>query len=236
MDEKNPVAIVTASSRGIGAATARLLHSRGYRLGLMSNSDAVHSIAKELDAVSVRGSLTGAKDLEQLVDRTVDRFGRLDAVVINSGNPATGDLFALKDDDWIDGVELLLLSVIRLTCLVTPILERGGGGAIIPISAFGAVRPSLDFPISSVARSGLSAFIKLFTERYGRTGVRMNAVLPGYVDSYPVDPESIKGIPAGRYAGVEEIAETVAFLASSDSAYIMGQNILIDGGLVRAIC
>ena len=230
-----PVAIITASSRGIGAGTARVLHSRGYRLGLMATSDEVNTIADELGAVAVAGSITDPGAVQRLVATTTDRYGRLDAVVINSGHAHTGDLLTLDPAQWRDGIELLLLSVVQLARLTVPILDAGGGGSIVAVSAYGAVQPSLDFPISSVARAGLSAFVKLVTERYGPSGVRMNAVLPGFVDTYPADDDQLARIPAGRFATVDEIASVIAFLVSSDAKYVTGQSILVDGGLVRSI-
>ncbi|RMF64622.1 MAG: SDR family oxidoreductase [Bacteroidetes bacterium] len=230
-----PVALVTAASRGMGAAIARRLAADGYRLALLSRSDDVHPMAQALDAVAVQGSVTSPEDLARLVDRAVAHYGRVDAAVCNTGHPPKGDLLALTDDDWHTGLELVFLHTVRLARLVTPLMERQGVGAIVNISTFGAVEPSLAFPVSSALRAGLSAFVKLFAERYGPDGIRMNNVLPGFIETYPVDEATRAGIPLRRPGRVEEVAATVAFLLSDAGAYITGQNIRVDGGLTRSL-
>ena len=139
----------------------------------------------------------------------------------------------ISDDEWHDALDLLLLNVIRITRYIVPIMKENGGGAIVNISAFGAQEPNLSFPTSSVIRSGLSAFTRLFAKRYGQDNIRMNSVLPGFVDSYDVSDEIRQSIPVGREATVEEIAGTVSFLLSDESSYITGQNVRVDGGMVN---
>ncbi len=228
-----PVAIVTAASKGIGAGVARELKKRGYRLALMARSDKIVGVAKELDALAVKGSVEKLQDLERLVAATLDRYGRIDAVVNNTGHSAKGELLAIADPDWHQALDLLLLNVVRMARLVTPAMERGGGGAIVNVSTYAAREPDAAFPLSSVLRAGLSSFTKLYADRYAKSGIRMNSVLPGFVDSYPETPERLAQIPARRFARVGEIAATIAFLLSTDAGYITGQNIVVDGGLTR---
>jgi NAD(P)-dependent dehydrogenase (short-subunit alcohol dehydrogenase family) len=235
MTEKQPVAIVTAASKGMGAATARVLAAKGYRLALMSSTDAIRPLAVELGGVAVQGSVTEPKDLERLVSATLDHYGRIDAVVNSTGHPPKGDVLAIPDEAWHGALDLILMNVVRLARLVTPVMERQGGGAIVNISAFGAVQPSAAYPISSVLRSALSSFTKLYADRYAAAGIRMNSILPGFIDSYPESAELLAQIPAKRYGTVEEIGETIAFLLSPGGAYITGQNIRVDGGFVRSI-
>ncbi|KGM32445.1 SDR family oxidoreductase [Inquilinus limosus] len=229
------VAIVTAASKGMGAAIARELARRGYRLALFATSDAVTALAQELGGIAVQGSVTEPADLQRLVDATLERWGRIDALVNNTGHPPKGDLLAIPDADWHLGLDLILVNVVRLARLVTPTMEQAGKGAIVNISAFGAAQPGAAFPVSSVLRAGLSAFTKLYADRYAEAGIRMNSVLPGFIDSYPEKPELIAQIPAKRFGTVEEIAATTAFLLSDEAAYITGQNLLVDGGLVKGI-
>ena len=228
-------AVITAASRGMGAACARELSERGFLLVLMSSTDAVQKIAEELGAKSVVGSVTNPDDLQHLVSFAQDSYGRIDAVVNNTGHPARGDLLELTDSDWIAGFDLVFLNVVRMARLVAPLMEKQGSGSIVNISTLGALEPSLSFPISSSIRAGLGAFTKLFADRYGEAGVRMNNVLPGFVDSYEVSEDLRETIPMKREATVGEIAKTVAFLVSGDASYITGQSIRVDGGQGRSL-
>jgi NAD(P)-dependent dehydrogenase (short-subunit alcohol dehydrogenase family) len=234
-DTTSRVAIVTAAGRGMGEAIARALAGEGYRLALMSSGGGAEALASELGALGVSGSVTDPSDLATLIERAMDRYGRVDALVNNTGHPAKGDLLTVSDEDWHAGLDLLLLNVVRSVRLVTPIMKQRGGGAIVNISTFGAVEPALAFPVSSTIRAGLSAFTKLYADRYAPSGIRMNNVLPGFIDSYPETAENLAAIPADRYGRVEEVAATVAFLLSDAAGYITGQNIRVDGGITRSL-
>ncbi|MDM8531650.1 SDR family oxidoreductase [Anaerolineales bacterium HSG25] len=233
MTEK--VAIITAASQGMGAECARVLAARGYKLVLMSRSAEIQTVASSLSATAVQGDVTNLADLERLVNTAMEQYGRVDALVNNTGHPPKGDLLDLTDEDWHIGLDLVLLNTVRLARLVVPIMEQQGNGAIINISTFGAKEPSLSFPISSSLRASLSAFTRLFTERYAKTGIRMNSVLPGFIDSYTIDEATRTTIPMQRSGTVKEIAETVAFLLSDEASYITGQNLCVDGGLTRGL-
>lgn len=236
------VAIATAASRGMGAAIAREFAERGYRLVLMSRSDDVLSLADELagimscpGAIGLTGSVTETEDLKRLVASAMDHFGQIDAVVNNTGHAAKGDLLNIPDSDWYSGLDLLLLNIVRMAGLATPIMEKQGAGAFVNISTFAAFEPSLDFPVSSALRAALGSFTKMFADRYGPAGIRMNNVLPGYIETYETSSDLLEAIPLKRQGTVAEIAKTVAFLASDDAGYITGQNIKVDGGLTRSV-
>ncbi|MCG8458690.1 MAG: SDR family oxidoreductase [Holophagales bacterium] len=229
-----PVALVTAAGRGMGAACAEELHRRGYRLALMSTSSAATTLASRLGGIGFRGSVVAPGALEEMVRETLHTWGRIDAVVCNTGHPAKGELLELSDDDWHAALDLLVLHVVRLTRLVTPAMVEQGGGAWVNISAFGAQEPALAYPLSSALRSALSSFAKLYADRYAKDGIRMNNLLPGFIDSYPMDPALVGQIPMGRYGKVEEVAKTTAFLLSPDAGYITGQNVRVDGSLTRS--
>ena len=233
MSEK--VAIVTAAGKGIGAAIAKALAEAGYQVSLMSNSGGAAALADELGGIGMTGSVTHSDDLKKLVDSTMEKFGRVDAVVNNTGHPPKGDILAISDDDWHLGLELLILNVVRMARLVTPIFEQQGSGVIVNISTFSAFEPDPAFPVSSSLRSGLAGFTKLYADRYAEAGIRMNNVLPGFMDNYPTSPEIIAKIPMKRYAKVQEVANTVRFLLSEDAGYITGQNIRVDGGINHSV-
>ncbi len=230
-----PVAIVTASGRGMGAAIARELAANAYRVSLMSISGAAEDLAKELGGVGMTGSVTEAADLERLVDRTMDAFGRIDAVVNNTGHPPKGSLLEISDQDWHLGLDLVVLNVVRMARLVTPIMRTQGGGVIVNISTFAAYEPDRGFPVSASLRAALGSFAKLYADTYAADGIRMNNLLPGFVESYPVTEESLARIPMGRAGTVEEIAGTVLFLLSPGAGYLTGQNIRVDGGITRSV-
>ena len=228
------VAIITAASKGMGAACATELAQRGYDVVLMSRSDAVLELADKLQGTGIQGDVMDPGDLERVVDAAYRRFGRIDAVVNNTGHPSKGDLLKISDRDWHDALDLLLLNVVRIARLVVPIMEKNGGGSIVNISSFGAREPSLTFPLSSALRAALSGFTKLFADRYAEWKIRMNTLLPGFVDSYPIDTEIRAQIPMHRPGSTEEIAKTAAFLLSEHAGYITGQSICVDGGLSRS--
>lgn len=230
-----PVAIVTAAGRGMGAACARELADRGYSVVLMSRSDAAAKLAQELSGIGLSGSVTEPSDLRQLVDAALNAYGRVDAVVNNTGHPPKGPLLEISDEDWHAGLDLLLLNVVRMARVVTPVMKDGGGGAIVNISTFAAEQPSLAYPVSSSLRAALSAFTKLYADQHAADGIRMNNILPGFIDSYSVDEPIRESIPMGRAGTVGEIAKTAAFLVSADAGYITGQNIRVDGGLGRSL-
>ena len=233
MSDSGAVTVVTASGKGIGEAVARRLHSDGHRLALMSNSGGAEDLAAELGCIAYTGSVTEPADLEALVQVTVEAYGRIDGVVNNTGHPPKGDLLDLTDDQWRHGLDLVLLNVVRMARLVTPHMTEGG--SIVNISTFSALEPDPAFPISSTLRAGLASFTKLYSDRYAAAGIRMNNLLPGFVDSYDADEATLKRIPMGRVGKTSEIADTVAFLLSDAAGYITGQNIRVDGGITRSI-
>jgi NAD(P)-dependent dehydrogenase (short-subunit alcohol dehydrogenase family) len=229
------VAIVTASGSGMGAACARELAGRGYAVALMSTSGKAEALAKELGGLGLTGSVTEEADLEVLVGEALERYGRIDGVVNSTGHPASGDVLVLTDGQWHEALDLVVLNVVRIARLVTPAMRRQGGGAIVNVSTFSAFEPSPAFPLSSSLRAALAGFTKLYADRYAADGVRMNNVLPGYVESFEIDEETRETIPMRRRGTIEEIAKSVAFLVSSDASYITGQNLRVDGGLTRSV-
>ena len=229
MDKKT--AIITAASQGIGEACARELSNINYNLVIMSRSEKIHTLSHEIGCVGVKGSVTNPEDLEKTVELALSSFGGLDSVVNNTGHAPKGDLLEISDQEWLSAIDILLMNVIRISRFIVPVMKKNGG-SIVNISAFGAENPSLNFPTSSVVRSALTSYTKLFARRYGRHNIRMNNLLPGFVDSYPVTDEIRNSISLNREASVNEIANGVKFLLSEDSSYITGQNLVMDGSMV----
>ena len=229
------VALVTAAGSGMGAACARELAQRGYRVALMSPSRKAGELAQELGGIGLAGSVTEGGDLESLVGEALDRYGRVDGVINSTGHPPSGDILDLTDDEWHEALDLVLLNVVRIARLVTPAMVRQGGGAIVNISTFSAFEPSPTFPLSSSLRAALAGFTKLYSDRYAAEGIRMNNILPGYMENFEIDEETLHSIPMQRQGSLAEIARTASFLLSTDSGYITGQNIRVDGGITRSI-
>ena len=229
------VAIVSAGGSGMGAGAARKLAECGFHVGILSSSGKGEALAEELGGIGVTGSNRSNDDLRRLVDRVTDRWGRIDVLVNSAGHGPRAPILELSDEDWHDGMEVYFLSVVRPTRLVTPIMLRQKSGAVINISTFAAFEPDPVFPTSGVFRAGLAAYAKLFSDRYAPDNVRMNNVLPGFIDSLPEKEEFRRRVPLGRYGRTGEIAEVIAFLASDGAGYITGQNLRVDGGITRSV-
>lgn len=229
------VAIVTAGGSGMGAAAARRLAEDGYKIAILSSSGKGEALAALLGGFGVTGSNQSNDDLKQLVDRTMKTWGRIDVLVNSAGHGPRDQILAITDEQWHTGLDTYLLNVIRPTRLVAPVMVQQRSGTIINISTAWAFEPSAMFPTSAVFRAGLAAFTKIFADQYAADNVRMNNVLPGWIDSLPATEERRKAVPMQRYGTSAEIAATISFLASPGAAYITGQNLRVDGGLTRSV-
>lgn len=233
MSEK--IAVVTAGGSGMGAGAVRRLAADGFSVAVLSSSGKGEALAKELGGIGVTGSNRSNDDLKRLVDLTTERWGRIDVLVNSAGHGPRAPILDLTDEDWHTGLEVYFLNVVRPTRLVAPVMEAQRSGAIINISTFAAFEPDPVFPTSGIFRAGLAAYAKLFSDRYAAANVRMNNVLPGFIDSLPEKEEFRARVPMERYGSTEEIAATIAFLASDGAGYITGQNIRVDGGITRSV-
>ncbi len=229
------VALVTAGGSGMGAAAARRLSADGFKIGVLSSSGKGEALARELGGVGVTGTNQSSADLRKLVDMAVAKWGRVDVLVNSGGHGPRAPILEISDEDWHKGMDTYLMNVIRPTRLVTPVMQQQKSGVIINISTAWTFEPSAMFPTSAVFRSGLAAFTKIFADTYAGDNIRMNNVLPGWIDSLPATEQRRDSVPLKRYGKSEEIAATIAFLASEGAAYITGQNIRVDGGVTKAV-
>ncbi len=230
------VAVITAGGSGMGAAAARRLAADGFAVAILSSSGKGQALAEALGGVGVTGSNQSNDDVARLVDAAMTRFGRIDVLVNSAGHGPRAPLVEITDEGWHQGFDIYFLSAVRPIRAVTPILlAQGTGGSIVNITTFATFEPDPAFPTSGVARAGLAAFTKLYADRYAADGIRINNVLPGFINSLPEKEEFRARIPMGRYGRVEEIAGTVSFLASEAAGYITGQNLRVDGGITRSV-
>lgn len=229
------VALISAGGSGMGAAAARKLAQDGYHVAILSSSGKGEALAKELGGIGLTGSNQSNQDLQRLVDLTMQRWGRIDALVSSAGHGPRGPVLEISDEGWHKGMDVYFLNAVRPARLVAPIMATQGGGAIVNISTAWAFEPAEMFPTSAVFRAGLASFTKIFADSYAAKNVRMNNVLPGWIDSLPATEERRESVPMGRYGKAEEIAATIAFLLSDGAGYITGQNIKVDGGLTRSV-
>ena len=229
------VALVTAGGSGMGAEAARRLAADGFRVGILSSSGKGEALAKELGGFGVTGSNQSNEDLQRLVDMAMERWSRIDVLVNSAGHGPRAALLDITDAQWHTGLDVYLMNVIRAVRIVTPIMQARKSGAIINISTAWTFEPSAMFPTSAVFRAGLAAYTKIFADQYAADNVRMNNVLPGWIDSLPQLDERRQTVPMKRYGTSAEIAATIAFLASDGAGYMTGQNIRVDGGLTRSL-
>lgn len=228
------VALVIGGGSGMGAAAAKRLASDGFRVGILSSSGKGEKLAQELGGLGVTGSNQSSDDIRKLVDGAVAKWGRIDVLVNSAGHGPRKAILELSDEDWHKGIDVYFLNCVRAIRLVVPVMQKQKAGSIINISTAWVGEPSEMFPTSAVARAGLAAYAKIVADKYAAENIRINNVLPGWIDSLPQTEERRKSVPMQRYGRMDEIAGTVSFLASDAAGYITGQSLRVDGGLTRA--
>lgn len=229
------VAVITAGGSGMGAAAARKLAADGYKVSILSSSGKGEALASELGGLGFTGSNQSIEDLQRMADETMAKWGRIDVLVNSAGHGPRAPIIEITDEQWLTGMNVYFMNVVRAVRIVAPIMKAQKSGSIVNISTAWVGEPTSMFPTSAVFRAGLGAYTKLFADSFAADNVRMNNVLPGWIDSLPATEERRQGVPMGRYGTSEEIAATIAFLASDGAGYITGQSIRVDGGLMRAV-
>ena len=228
-------AVFIASGSGMGADAAKLLSTKGYDIAIMSSSGKGEKLAKDLGGLGYTGSNLSSKNIKEFIQKVRLKYGRIDVLINSAGHGPKGEILEISDNDWQKGMEIYFLNVVRASRFVTPIMQKQKGGSIINISTFAIFEPETSFPTSGIFRSGLASFTKLFSDKYAKDNIRMNNILPGFIDSLPKKEEFLKRIPLQRYGKVAEISAVIEMLASDGGAYITGQNIRVDGGITRSV-
>jgi 3-oxoacyl-[acyl-carrier protein] reductase len=250
------VAIVGGSSSGMGRACARALAQEGCDVTLFARRmDVLEEAAAEVEslesgasALPVAGDSTDVDALRAVVDRTLDRFGRLDILVNNTGGPPAGSFEDLGDEEWQKAWELTLMSTLRLTRFALPALRRSGRGRIVNITSSAVKEPNEGLLLSNTYRPGVIGWAKTLSQHEGPNGITVNSIAPDYIDTdrmrslYELadDPDQARrndeaAIPLRRLGDPAEIAAAVAFLCSTQASYITGITVLIDGGLAKGL-
>ncbi len=229
------VAMIVGGGSGMGAAAARKLAADGFGVAILSSSGKGEALARELGGLGFTGSNRSNDDLKRFVDASMARYGRIDVLVNSAGHGPRAPLIEITDEQWLTAFDVYLMNVIRTVRLVAPVMIAQKAGAIVNISTAWVGEPSQMFPTSAVARAGLAAYTKLFADQHAADNLRMNNVLPGWIDSLPKTDERADSVPMKRYGKAEEVAALIAFLASDAAGYITGQSVRIDGGLMRSV-
>lgn len=229
------VAIFLASGSGMGADAAKHLANKGFDIGIMSSSGKGEKLAKSLNGVGFTGSNLSNKDIKSFIDKIMNKWNRIDVLVNSAGHGPKGEILNISDQEWHEGMEIYFLNVVRALRVITPIMVKQNQGSIINISTFATFEPEVSFPTSGVFRAGLSSFTKLYSNEYAKNNIRINNILPGFINSLPEKQEFKKRIPLKRYGLVSEISAVIELLATDGGAYITGQNIRVDGGITKSI-
>lgn len=255
----NKVALVVASSKGLGKAIAKELAKEGANVMLTSRTEETLQKAKEEIQAEAVGKvayfpadITNADDIKALVQETKTQFGKIDILINNAGGPPSGNFTDFKDEGWVDAFELNLLSYIRLIREVLPDLKENGGKILnVASSSVKAVLP--DLILSNTFRNGINGLSKSLAVELAPDNIMVNTIGPGRIatdriqsmDQSKADAQGIsieevtekseKEIPIGRYGKPEEFAKAAVFLVSGANTYVTGQSILVDGGMVKAI-
>lgn len=237
-------ALVCGASSGIGLGIAESLAGEGANVVMLARRrELLEQEAARIGGVPVAGDVTSEEDLERLVATAVDRFGGVDVVVHNSGGPHPATASQLDAELVRAAVDLLLVSVVRLTGLCLPYLERSPAGRIVTVTSSTVREPVDNLALSNSIRPGIVGWSKSLARELGPKGITVNCLAPGRIDTarirevYPDGPtaEDLATIPLGRLGSTREVGDVVAFLCSERASYVSGTVVLVDGALTRGL-
>ena len=229
------VAVLIAAGSGMGADAAKSLSKDGYKVAILSSSGKGERLAKKLKGIGYTGSNLNPQDIKKFISNVFTEWGRIDVLVNSAGHGPKGQILKISDREWITGMETYFLNVVRAVRMITPIMKKQKNGSIINISTYAVFEPEKSFPTSGVMRAGLSSFVKIYSDEYAKYNIRINNILPGFIESLKPKKEFLKRVPLKRAGKVSEISAVVKLLASDSGSYITGQNIKVDGGITRSI-
>ena len=257
---KDRVAIIGGGSKGLGRACADSLAQEGANLVICSrNAGELNRVAGEISAatgvevLAVAGDLSQLEDIQALVKRTADHYGRLDILVNNSGGPPAGRALDTSEEVWLQSIDMALMFFIRMSRESVPHMKDGGWGRIVNILASSVYQPIDNLVTSGVTRMGAVAYAKSLADEVGRDNILVNNVAPGYLltdrmmhifetrsqDTRANVEDLLQAhsstIPVGRLGRPEELGDLVTFLSSEKNSYTTGSTILVDGGVVRSL-
>ncbi len=242
-------ALVTGGSKGIGYAIAEGLVAEGARVVVSARDQGVLEAAAQRlgegggDVVAIAADVSSAKGVRGLVEATFERVGRVDVLVANAGGPPAGLPSSLDDAAWARATELTLMSAVRLARGVLPGMRERGWGRIVHVTSLSVKQPINELTLSNALRSAVTAFARTLANEVAGEGVTVNAVAPGYTATERLEElfaddyaraRLLASIPAKRFATPREVAAAAVFLCSQQAAYVTGQTLVVDGGMVAS--
>lgn len=254
---KDKVALVVASSRGLGRAAALALADEGANVVICSRSEDLKTTAQEIressgvEVLAVKVDLTRPEDINRLVDETIERFGRIDILILNSGGPPPGNFFDLNPEDWKSAIDLTIMSAINLCYAAVPHMLEQGEGSIVANQSYSVKQPIDSLILSNSIRMAVIGLIKSLANELGPKGIRVNSINPAWTwtgrveqlmkdrserNKTTLEDEAAKvsqAVPLGRMGTVDEYGKTIAWLASPAASFINGHALMFDGGATK---
>jgi 3-oxoacyl-[acyl-carrier protein] reductase len=258
---KGRIVLVTAASAGIGLATARAFAREGARLALCArNATALEAVAAQIraqygtDVLAVTCDVSDAEQIEAMVAKVIAQYGTVHVLINNAGGPPPGTSGKVTDADWQTAFDLTLMSAVRTTRAVLPLMQRQRWGRVVMISSYSAKQPIPDILLSNSLRLGVAGWAKTLATEVARDNVLINTVGPGWTRTDRVtqmlesratgsarqataadaEAQVVRNVPLGRLGEPDEVADVIVFLASERASFVTGTFIPVDGGIVQS--